>query len=120
MQACKELNITIIAYSPIEMGILTGKYTPTNLPPGVRRLRYNRAYVERIQPLIGLMREIGQTHGGKTPSQVALNWTICKGTLPIPGAKNMRQAQENIGGAGWRLTDDEVATLEKTSESLQR
>lgn len=38
-----------------------------------------------MQPLIGLMRDIGSGHGGKTPAQVAINWTICKGVLPIPG-----------------------------------
>jgi aryl-alcohol dehydrogenase-like predicted oxidoreductase len=119
MQACNELNVTIIAYSPIEKGLLTGKYTPTNLTPGTRGRIYNRQYVERIQPLIGLMREIGQAHGGKTPSQVALNWTICKGTVPIPGAKNARQAQENAGAVGWRLTNEEIMTLEKASDQVR-
>ena len=120
MQACQELNVTVIAYSPIEMGLLTGKYTSTNLMPGMRSRRYNREYIEKIQPLIGLMREIGQAHGGKTPSQVALNWTMGKGTVPIPGAKNVKQAQENAGAVGWRLTNDEVSALEKASEPIQR
>lgn len=120
MQACKDLNVTVIAYSPIEKGLLTGKYTPTNPVPGLRSRIYNQQYVERVQPLIGLMREIGQAHGGKTPSQVALNWTICKGALPIPGAKNVKQAQENAGGADWRLTDAEIAALEQVAERVQR
>lgn len=120
MKACQELNITVIAYSPIEMGLLTGKYTPTNPVPGIRGRRYNQQYVERIQPLISLMREMGQAHGGKTPSQIALNWTLCKGTVPIPGAKNARQAQENAGAMGWRLTSDEVAALEQASDKVQR
>ena len=120
MQACRELNVTIIAYSPIAQGVLSGKYTPENLPPGLRRARYGRELVTKAQPLIGLMREIGQAHDGKTPAQVAINWTICKGTVPIPGVKNVRQAQENIGAAGWRLTADEVAALDKASEKINR
>ncbi len=120
MQACRDLNVTIIAYSPIAQGILSSKYTPKNLPPGLRRARYGRELVAKAQPLIGLMREIGQTHDGKTPAQVAINWTICKDTVPIPGVKNVRQAQENIGAAGWRLTDDEVAALDKASEKINR
>ena len=118
LNACKELGITLIAYSPLEMGLLTGKYTPENPPGGVRSRRYSREYLARIRPLIGLMREIGQGHGGKTPAQVALNWTICKGTVPIPGAKNARQALSNAGALGWRLTEDEVAALDKASEGL--
>ena len=69
-----------------------------------------------LQPLTALLREIGAAHGGKTPGQIALNWAICKGALPIPGAKNARQAQENAGALGWRLTADEVAALEAASE----
>ena len=120
LNACRELGITLIAYSPLEMGLLTGKYTPENPPGGVRNRRYSRAYLARIRPLIGLLREIGQAHGGQTPAQVALNWAICKGTVPIPGAKNARQAQSNAGALGWRLSDDEIAALDAASEPLQR
>ena len=64
------------------------------------------------------MTTIGQDHGGKSNAQVALNWTICKGTLPIPGAKNVTQAQENTGALGWKLTEDEVANLNKMSDQI--
>ena len=64
------------------------------------------------------MTEIGQDHGGKSNAQVALNWVICKGALPIPGAKNAEQAQENAGALGWRLTDEEVAKLDETSDMI--
>lgn len=120
MQTCRELNITIIAYSPLEMGLLSGKYSPANVPPGLRNRRYSREYLAKIQPLIGLLREMGEAHGGKTPAQVAINWAICKGTVPIPGAKNARQVKENVGALGWRLDTDEVATLDAMSERLQR
>jgi pyridoxine 4-dehydrogenase len=49
---------------------------------------------------------------------VALNWLICKGVVPIPGAKNERQARENAGALGWRLDEDEVAALDRTSEEF--
>ena len=41
-------------------------------------------------------------------AQVAINWTLCKGAVPIPGAKNAKQAREAAGALGWRLTGDEV------------
>lgn len=119
VQTCRELDVAIIAYSPIAQGMLTGRYTPVNLPSGARRRRYNTEYLKRIQPLLGQMRQIGEAHGGKTPSQVALNWLICKGTIPIPGAKNARQAQENAGALGWRLTDEEVAVLDEATQNLR-
>ncbi len=115
---CQELGVKLIAYSPIEKGILSGKYTPDNLSPGVRRGLYRREYLARVQPLIALLRNIGQAHGEKTPAQVALNWLICKGALPIPGAKNAKQAEQNTGAVGWRLTAGEVAALEAASEQV--
>ena len=118
LKVCGELGVTIIAYSPIAKGILTGKYTPNNIPPGRRSRRYNREYLTKVQPLIGLMKEIGQAHAGKTPTQVALNWVMCKGAVPIPGAKNLRQAQENFGALGWKLSEAEVAALEKASAQV--
>ena len=40
--------------------------------------------------------------------QIAINWTLCKGALPIPGAKNARQVKESAGALGWRMSADEV------------
>ncbi len=117
---CRELGVTLIAYSPLAQGLLTGKYTPQNTPPGVRRFRYTRQRLAQVQPLIALLRQLGEAHGGKTPAQVALNWVMCKGAVPIPGAKNARQAQENAGALGWRLTDGQVAALDEISAKMQR
>jgi diketogulonate reductase-like aldo/keto reductase len=64
------------------------------------------------------MTELGQDHGGKSQVQVALNWGICKGALPIPGAKDGKQARENAGGLGWKLTDEEIAKLDEASDAI--
>ena len=118
LKLCRDLNVTLLAYSPLEMGILTGKYTPDNPPSGSRRRQYSPDYLRRVQPLIERMQVIGDSHGGKSPAQVAINWTICKGTVPIPGAKNAQQAASNAQSIGWRLTDDEVAELEAFAERV--
>ncbi len=114
---CLELGIRLIAYSPLEKGLLSGKYTPEDPPPGIRGRRYG-GLVPKIGPLLKTMTEIGQDHGGKNLVQVALNWCICKGTLPIPGAKNAIQAEENAGALGWRLTEAEVAKLDEASDQI--
>jgi len=116
LHACNEMDVTLIAYSPLAMGMLTGKYSVKNLPPGLRARRYGKQKRHHIDRLIGLIREIGEQQGGKTVAQVALNWTICKGTIPIPGAKNAEQAEQNIGALGWYLTDEEIAALDRESE----
>ncbi len=111
---CRQNRVTLIAYSPLAKGMLTGKYTPQNPPPGERRREYGPR-LESIQPLVARMREIGQAHGGKTPAQVALNWLIGQGAVPIPGAKNERQAQDNAGAMGWSMTEEEMRALDEAS-----
>jgi aryl-alcohol dehydrogenase-like predicted oxidoreductase len=116
---CQELGVRLIAYSPLAQGLLTGKYTPDNPPPGIRAGKY-ALILKEIQPLIRLMTEIGQDQGSKTAAQVALNWCICKGTLPIPGAKNVRQAEMNARATGWRLTAEQVKALDEASDKFTR
>jgi len=54
----------------------------------------------------------------KTRAEVALNWVICKGAIPIPGAKTGNQAMLNAGALGWRLSDDEIAELDEMSDRV--
>ena len=112
--ACRQLGVTLIAYRPLAMGILTGKYAPEKPPRGVRALRYGRSYMARIQPLLAALRRVGNARD-RTTSQVANNWLLCKGALPIPGAKNPAQARENAGAMGWRLAAVETVELEAAS-----
>ena len=65
------------------------------------------------------MHEIGSRYTGVTLAQIALNWCICKGVIPIPGAKTPEQAIENAGATGWRMTDQEVNALDEMSDWVQ-
>ena len=118
LRACDDLGVTLIAYSPLAQGLLSDKYGPDNPPPGLRGRRFGRTRLAEIQPLVALLGEIGQAHGGKTPAQAALNWAMCKGSVPIPGAKNASQARDNTGALGWRKSHDEVAALDAASDRL--
>ncbi|MBI3942318.1 MAG: aldo/keto reductase [Chloroflexi bacterium] len=123
LDTCQKLNVTLIAYSPIAQGLLTGKYAPGTAVSGVRRFmgKFRQSNLQKIQPLIGLLREIGQAHEGKTAGQVALNWLMMQpGVIPIPGAKNGRQAAENAGALGWRLSAEEFSALDKATELWKR
>ncbi|KAF8413442.1 hypothetical protein HHK36_001425 [Tetracentron sinense] len=109
--ACDELGITLIAYSPIAQGALTGKYTPQNPPTGPRGRIYTPEFLRRLQPLLNRIKEIGENYN-KTPTQVVLNWLIAQeNVVPIPGAKISEQAEEFAGALGWKLTDQETTEL---------
>lgn len=110
LAACAELGVVPLAYSPLGMGRLTGKYSAQNPPPGKRN--FSGHPMEAVDAVVAELRRIGGAHDDRTPSQVALNWIIAKGAVPIPGAKNARQAADNAGALGWELTADEVAALD--------
>ena len=118
LRACVELGVLVLAYSPIGQGRLTGKYSASNPPPGQRN--FSAFPMAEIDPIVAELRRLGAAHGGKTPAQVALNWVICKGAIPIPGAKTREQAEQNAGALGWRLSADEVETLDRVSKPGQR
>jgi pyridoxine 4-dehydrogenase len=65
------------------------------------------------------MLEIGQKYGGKTPSQVAINWVIGKGATPLVGVNNKNQLNEIIGALDWRLSAEDLQKLDEISESYQ-
>lgn len=112
--ACHELGVTVLAYSPIGQGRLTGKYSAANPPPGNRN--FSAHPMEKVDAVVAVLRRVGATHD-RTPAQVALQWLIAKGAVPIPGAKNRQQAEDNAGGQGWSLTAAEIAELDAASLS---
>ncbi len=119
LDRCKELGVRLIAYSPLAKGLLTGKYSLESPPPGLRS-RQPPGKMKALPGLIALLAEIGEGHHGKTPCQVALNWLISKGALPIPGAKTAAQAEQNAGAIGWRLTPEAVKALDDASDKFTR
>lgn len=115
LEACRDLGVTLIPYSPIAQGLLTGKYAPGDRPSGLVR-RFGKSFSERnlrkVEPVVNILRDIGEAHD-KQPAQVALNWLVTRqNTLPIPGAKNERQARQNAGAIGWTMTDEEAEKLD--------
>ncbi|MDJ1177640.1 aldo/keto reductase [Roseofilum sp. BLCC_M91] len=116
---CDDLGIQLIAYSPLALGLLTGKYTESGqLPQGLRKGLF-RDLLPQVKPVLACLQAVAKTRQ-KTPSQVALNWCMAKGTIPIPGAKTVRQAQENIGALGWSLNSGEVDALDRAAAGLKK
>ncbi len=123
LDACRELGITLIAYQPLAGGALTGRYTAGERPRGMRRfmMGYFRGDKQAaVAPVVALLGEIGTRHG-MTPAQVAIRWLIeneC--VLPIPGAKNGRQAAANAQALAFSLTADEIEALDRASAAWQQ
>lgn len=121
--AARELDVTILAYSPLAQGLLTGKYRPqdAHTPEGARRFdtRFSGKGLTKIEPVLKLLSQLGDKYD-KTPGQVALNWLIAQGNvIPIPGAKTAQQVRENAGALGWNLTVEEVTQLAEISRPWQ-
>jgi len=119
ISTAKKLGVTILAYSPLAQGLLTGKYTIDSdvNPTGARKIdpRFSKENLQKIQPVISLLRTIGEKYN-RTPAQVALNWLIVQGNvIPISGVKTAEQVKLNAGALGWRLSDDEIAQLDQIS-----
>lgn len=115
----RELGVTILAYSPLAQGLLTGKYgaNSNSTPTGARKVdpRFKQEGLQKIEPVLTLLRKIGEKYG-RTPAQVSLNWLICQGNvIPIAGAKTAEQVVQNTGALNWRLDDEEVAQLEEVT-----
>ena len=120
LQKCRELGITFLSYMTLAQGLLTGKYTPQNRPSGLRRWTVSTQTLAEIQPLIKVLGELGEKYGGKTPAQIAINWTIAKGTIPIIGLKTLAQFQNNLGALGWQLSEEDVAMLDELTAEQYR
>ncbi|HTP00914.1 MAG TPA: aldo/keto reductase [Anaerolineales bacterium] len=118
LDACRELGITLIAYTPLAGGLLTGKYSAQNRPGGFfRRImpQSSRKGLEAIRPVIDLLRSIGEKYS-KNPAQVALRWLIENPVvLPIPGAKDGKQAADNAEALKFSLTGEEVRALDQAT-----
>jgi len=122
LDACRELGVTLIAYQPLAMGVLTGKYRPGDRPKGIRRFgRYYRGGgLENAQPVVALLGEIGERHF-KTAAHVALRWLIEQDdVLPIPGAKNGRQAAANAEALSFTLADAEIEALNQGTRAWRK
>ncbi len=126
LDAAKELGITIIAYSPLAQGILTGKFhdgVDVRKSPGPRRFlkRFRPGGLAATRPLTRLLTRVGRDHNA-SPAQVALAWTIQRHgnhIVAIPGATSVDQATSNAQALGVRLSQEELDELGRAGEAAE-
>ncbi|KAK9376701.1 NADP-dependent oxidoreductase domain-containing protein [Lipomyces chichibuensis] len=116
IEACKELGVAVVAYSPLSRGFLTGAYRkPEDFPDGDWRRAQPRFQKENFDSNLKLLDEFKNIAGKKdaTPGQVTLAWLIAKGAIPIPGTTKLDRLEENIKAAHVQLTKDEFDEISK-------
>jgi len=122
LDTSKELGVSIIAYSPLAQGLLSGKFHAG--PESVRPFGYRKYMgafkpkgLERSLPVINAVKELAEKYQ-VTPAQIALNWVIhFQGDMvvAIPGATTPEQAKDNVGAMKFKLTQDELNYLDEIS-----
>ena len=102
LEACRELDVALVAYFPLASGRLAG--APAEAKP------------DKLDAVRRALADIAQAHQA-TPSQVALNWLLARDphVIPIPGATKVHHAKANLGALDWRLTDEEFDALDAAS-----
>lgn len=125
IKKCNELGVKVLAYYPFAMGLLTGKYSNIDVHAQRNQKKSKLEQTDLLEyasqdgfaSLMEAMSAIADRRA-KSMSQVALNYVISKGAIPIPGCRTVLQLEDNLGAMGWRLSDQEIETLELKSEML--
>ncbi|OJJ43892.1 hypothetical protein ASPZODRAFT_19192 [Penicilliopsis zonata CBS 506.65] len=123
LQTCRELGITVVAYSPMGRGLLTGQFQPKKTfgDKDFRLMipRYEAGF-DRILQVVETMKIIGEAHGC-TPSQVALAWLLAQGPdiIPIPGTRTIKYLEQNAAAVNVKLTDEEIKEIRKRIEESE-
>jgi aryl-alcohol dehydrogenase-like predicted oxidoreductase len=128
LDAAKELGIAIIAYSPLEQGVLTGRFHDD--PAALKALRaprkwrgfYRAKALAKSRELIDALKDVASRHTA-TPAQVALNWLFSfhgEMVVVIPGATKRTQAESNAKAMTFTLSPAELACLDEISRPLLR
>jgi len=122
LELAKKLNITIIAYSPLAQGILTGKFHEhPELLKNIDMRKYSPAFkpegLRKSLPLVNLVKQLAEKYQVSS-SQIALNWLIHfhgETVVAIPGATKEHHVRENTGAMTFRLSEEDMALLERES-----
>lgn len=129
LEACRELNVALIAYQPLASGLLkaqeadSSSASTSSTRPGLRSVfgKREQKRQEQMKLLQATLGEIARTHA-KTESQVALNWLLQRDghIIPIPGSTSADHVAENVGALDWQLSEDEFAALDQASQPWKK
>ena len=116
----RELGIGFVAYSPLGRGFLSGRFkTPADIPDDDYRKQHPRFQGENFKQNLELVARVEELAREKkcTPSQLALAWVLAQGKdiVPIPGTKQRKYLEENVGALSLKLTAEDLRRLEEAA-----
>jgi len=122
LDTAKELGITIIAYSPLAQGLITGKFHDNpELLKNIGFRKYSSMFktkgLEKSRPVIEMVKKLALKYEATT-SQIALNWLIQihgDTVVAIPGSTKAKHAQENTGAMKFKLSREDMMLLDEVS-----
>jgi aryl-alcohol dehydrogenase-like predicted oxidoreductase len=124
LEACAELGIGLVAYSPLGKGFLTGAMSKeTRLPANDFRSnipRFQPEAMDKNQAFVDLLKRVANNQGA-TPAQIALAWLLAQRPfiVPIPGTTKLHRLEENIGAADVQLTDNDLRQINDAASQIQ-
>jgi aryl-alcohol dehydrogenase-like predicted oxidoreductase len=125
LPVCREEGLGVIPWSPLGGGFLSGKYRRGEKPPQGSRIEeavesmeehWDRRATERNWRTLDVIGEVSE-ETGKSYARISLNWLLRQEgvTAPIIGARRMDQLEDNLGAAGWKLSEEQIARLSEAS-----
>lgn len=123
LDACDELGIGVVPYSPLGKGFLTGAMNKNSLPKNDFRAsipRFQPVAMEKNQALVDLLKRVAAEKGA-TSAQIALAWLLAQrpSIVPIPGTTKLHRLEENIGAAGVQLTAGDLGDINEAASHIQ-
>jgi len=122
LPACLEVGASLVAYSPLGRGMLTGRFKTETLGEGDWRLTTPRYQGEAYTANVALVDEIGVVASTRscTPAQIALAWVIGRGEhiIPLMGTTKLENLKSNLGSYDVELSDNEVMTLDTLADRV--
>jgi aryl-alcohol dehydrogenase-like predicted oxidoreductase len=124
LDACDELGIGFVPYSPLGRGFLTGAITrDTELKEGDFRKsspRFSPDAIDKNLAFVDLLKRVAAEKGA-TPAQIALAWLLAQRpyVVPIPGTTKLHRLEENIGAAALRLSDADLREIDEGASKIQ-
>jgi aryl-alcohol dehydrogenase-like predicted oxidoreductase len=120
LDACRELGIGFVAYSPLSRGFLTGQIQHfEDLPEGDYRRQSPRFQGDNFQRNLNLVSRVEEMakEKGCTPSQLALAWVLAQGPdiVPIPGTKRRKYLEQNVAALDVHLSDADLKRLDEVA-----
>lgn len=118
----EELNVGLVAFSPLANGLLTGQFMQSEFPEGDLRNgmpQFSKEAIEQNKKLIALIERIAKEHNA-TPAQISLAWMINKKPyiVPIPGSRHLNRIEDNIAAADIKMSQEEVAEIDNTLDKI--